>query len=199
MTQDLCALSPDIIRAIERDLLIETPLAPADLLFVFGTHVGVAEFLEVIEGLWHRRLFNWVLVTGGVMGDDPRSEAEILAEGMLAMGVPAERVILEETATNTGENVIFSLPLIDQHLGLGNVGSLIAVGKYYSSARYLMTLERHWPEVKKMLASVHLHPHPREDWPHHEATRAKVLAEWRKLETYKRFGFIAPLPFQKGD
>lgn len=192
MTQDVRTLSPETIAAIERDLLIETPLAPADLLFVFGTHIGVPEFLEVIEGLWQRRLFNWVLVSGGVTGNESRTEAEILAEGMIALGVPPERIILEEAATNTGENVIYSLPIIDRHLGLSNVSSLIAVGKYYSSARYLMTLERHWPTVTKMLAPVHFHPHPREDWPHHPLTRQKVLSEWRKLEAYQKAGFIAP-------
>lgn len=184
----------DVIAAVERDLLIETPLEPADLLFVFGTRHGVSEFLQVIEALWRRELFRFALITGGATRGEAQTEAMVLGDGMAAFGFPRERLILEEAATNTGENVTFSLPLIEQRLGLANVKSLIAVGKYYTSARYLMTLQRHWPQVGKMMAPVHFHPHPRSAWHSDPASREKVLSEWKKLAPYTEAGFIAPWP-----
>lgn len=161
MPPKLPPLANEVIEAVHRDLLIRTELKPADLLFVFGTRHGVPEFLSVIEDLWRRGMFSTVLVTGGATPGGPRTEAAVLADGMSAFGLPADRVILEEQATNTGENVVFSLPLLERRLGLRNVRTLIAVGKYYTSARYLMTLQRHWPAVEKMLAPVHYHAHPR--------------------------------------
>ncbi|NEV03187.1 YdcF family protein, partial [Bradyrhizobium sp. UFLA 03-164] len=42
---------------------------------------------------------------------DHRSECEIIKAAMVARGVPAERILEEHRAQNTGENVIFSLPV----------------------------------------------------------------------------------------
>jgi uncharacterized SAM-binding protein YcdF (DUF218 family) len=194
MDQEPEPLDPSTIEAVHRELLITTDLKRADLLFVFGIRHGVPEFLAVIEELWRRGLFSTALVTGGLTSGNERTEAEVLAEGMIAIGIPQARIMLEERATNTGENVVFSLPIIDRYLGLHNIRSLIAVGKYFTSARYLMTLQRHWPSVEKMLAPVHYHRHAPEDWPLEAESRAKVLREWRKLAAYEQAGFIAPWP-----
>ncbi|MDQ0463971.1 uncharacterized SAM-binding protein YcdF (DUF218 family) [Caulobacter ginsengisoli] len=180
-----------LIDTIERELLVRTRLAPADLLFVFGTRHGVAEFIEAIADLWRRGYFKAAIVTGGPTLGEARTEAEVISAGMAAAGVPAEVILTEHRATNTGENVIFSLPIIDAELGLRNVRSLIAVGKHCTSVRYLMTLERHWPEVDKMLAPVSHYGHAAEEWHLHPASRDRVLLEWRKLGPYRDAGFIA--------
>jgi uncharacterized SAM-binding protein YcdF (DUF218 family) len=194
MDDRLEPLDPRVIEAVHRELLITTDLKPADLLFVFGTLHGVPQFLAVIENLWRKGMFRWALLTGGPTAGEPKTEAALLADGMAMMGVPRDRVLLEERATNTGENVIFSLPIIERSLGLNNVRSLIAVGKYFSSARYLMTLQHHWPAVEKMLAPVHFHDHGPADWHMHAESRAKVLSEWRKLSAYQEAGFISQWP-----
>lgn len=187
-------LDPSVIEHVQRELLVTTELKPADLLFVFGTRHGLPEFLAVIEDLWRRDMFSYALVTGGATLGDPATEAKVLRDGMVAFGVDPDRIMLEERATNTGENVTLSLPIIDMTLGLENVRSLIAVGKLFTSARYLMTLERYWPDVEKMLAPVHVDRHPPQEWHAHAESREKVLAEWGKLEAYKNAGMIAPWP-----
>jgi uncharacterized SAM-binding protein YcdF (DUF218 family) len=189
-------LESHVIAAVQGELLIGTDLKPADLLFVFGTRHGVPQFLTVIEDLWRNGLFKYVLVTGGPTLGEQRTEAAVLADGMIAMGIPLNSILMEERAINTGENVTFSLPIIDARLGLDNVRSLIAVGKYYTSARYLMTLQRHWPSVEKMLAPVHYHDHAPADWHAHARSRAKVMSEWRKIAAYQAAGFISPWPAQ---
>ena len=194
MDDRLEPLDPRVIEAVHRELLVTTDLKPADLLFVFGTLHGVPQFLAVIENLWRTGMFRWALLTGGRMPGAPKTEAAVLADGMAMMGVPQDRILLEERATNTGENVTFSLPIIERRLGLDNVHSLIAVGKYFSSARYLMTLQRHWPVVEKMLAPVHYHDHDPAEWHMHAESRAKVLSEWRKIAAYQEAGFISQYP-----
>ena len=45
--------------------LIETPLRPADLLFVFGTRADVAERVDEACRLWREGYFRWAIVSGG--------------------------------------------------------------------------------------------------------------------------------------
>ena len=71
-------------------------------------------------------------------------------------GMPSSAILTETKATNTGENVAFSLPILEHEIGLHQIDTLIAVGKLCSSRRYLMTLQRHWPEVIKMLLPISL-------------------------------------------
>ncbi|QDY68621.1 YdcF family protein [Qingshengfaniella alkalisoli] len=189
----LAGLNPVLVDRINRELLIETPLKPVDLCIVFGTRNGEEAFADEVARLWRRRLFRSLLITGGPTQGVSRSEATILHDLIRERGVPVEDAMLEHHATNTGENVIYSLPVIEQRLGLATVRSVIAVGKFWTSARYLMTLQRHWPSVTKMLASVHFHPVPRDCWMQHDLVREKVVEEWHKLARYKALGYIADL------
>ena len=187
-------IDTDLVSRINNEHLINTTLKPADLLFVFGTREGVDEFVDVIDDLWRRNMFTWSVVSGGPTGGVAESEADIISRRMIGRGIPPRRIMTEHAAMNTGENVTHSLPIIDSRLGLGNIRSLIAVGKLCTSRRYLMTLERHWPEVEKMLAPVNWFGVPRSDWALHAHSRARVLAEWRKIEPYKALRFIADWP-----
>lgn len=188
------ALTDDLIHTINSRHLVQTPLAPADLLFVFGTRHGVVEFVDRAAELWRRGYYRWAIVSGGPTPGGPQDEAAVLSQLMVEAGVPSDVILTEHAATNTGENVVFSLPILQSRLGLDNIKSVIALGKVCTSARYLMTLERHWPGVRKMLAPVNYFPHPVEEWPRRPEMRAKVLAEWRKIEPYKAAGYIVDLP-----
>ena len=192
MSEEL-VLTEALIAQINRRHLVRTPLEPADLLFVFGTRHGVDAFVDRAAELWRQGFYRWALVSGGLTPGDVEDEATVLSRLMIEAGVPGEVILSEHAATNTGENVAFSLPILESRIGLGNIGSVIALGKVCTSARYLMTLERHWPQVRKMLAPVNYFDHPVEDWPVHPQMRAKVLAEWRKIEPYKAAGYIVEL------
>jgi uncharacterized SAM-binding protein YcdF (DUF218 family) len=187
-------ISDDLVRSINARHLVTTPLRPADLLFVFGTREGVDEFVEAITELWRNGFCRHILISGGPTWNNDDAEAFVLRRGIIGAGVPESVILLEPRATNTGENVIFSLPIIDAQLGRKNIRSLIALGKVCTSVRYLMTLQRHWPEVEKMLFAVNYFGHPIEAWPQHAITRERILREWRKLEPYKAAGFIADWP-----
>ena len=98
--------------------LISTPIKPADLLFVFGTREDVARRVEEAFRLWREGLFRWSIVSGGATPGSELSECEIIKAAMVARGIPPERILEERRATNTGENVIFSLPILEAALGL---------------------------------------------------------------------------------
>ena len=122
------------------------------------------------------------------------SECAIITEKMIARGIPANIILREDRAMNTGENVIFSLPIIDAAIGLANIRSVICLGNTWTARRYPMTLHRHWPEVKKMLVTVDSFETPRPLWHTDPEFRRRVLAEWDKIDPYKARGFIAQWP-----
>ena len=174
--------------------LIDTPLKPADLLFVFGTREDVGRRVDEAARLWREGMFRWSIVSGGVTPGSALSECGIIKAAMVARGIPPERILEEHRSTNTGENVIFSLPILESALGLNNIHSVICLGNTWTARRYPMTLQRHWPEVEKMLITVDSFDTPRSRWHTDPEFRRRVLAEWDKIEPYKARGFIAEWP-----
>jgi uncharacterized SAM-binding protein YcdF (DUF218 family) len=187
----------DVIAAINAQHLVATPLRPADLLFVFGTRQDVDERVEEAFRLWRTGYFRWAVVSGGVTPDSKLSECEIIADAMIARGIPTEIILREDRAMNTGENVIFSLPIIDAALGLNNIRSVICLGNTWTARRYPMTLHRHWPEVEKMLVMVDSFATPRRLWHTDAEFSRRMLAEWDKIAPYKAKGFIAEWPVDR--
>lgn len=128
-------------------------LAPADLLFVLGSHdLRVAEHAA---DLFQRKLAPRVVLSGGfgVRKASPweQSEAEMFAEVMRQRGVPESAMLLESRSTNTGENVRFTRELLAAH-GIA-VRSVIAVQKPYMERRTFATIRKQWPEVALRVSS----------------------------------------------
>jgi len=186
--------SVEEIAEINRAHLIDTPLQPADLLFMFGTREDVALRADTAGRLWRQGYFRWSIVSGGATAGSEQSECTIIKAAMVAAGIPADRILEEHRALNTGENVILSLPIIDAALGLHNVRRVICLGNTWTARRYPMTLHRHWPEVEKMLLTVDSFATPRALWHTDPEFRRRMLHEWDKIEPYKARGFIAEWP-----
>ena len=184
------------IDAINARHLIATPLVPADLLFVFGTREDVGRRVDEACRLWREGMFRWSIVSGGLTPGSPLSECEIIRSAMVAKGIPPERILEEHGSTNTGENVIFSLPIIEAAIGLASIRSVICLGNSWTARRYPMTLQRHWPEVEKMLITVDTFDTPLALWHTNPAFRLRILSEWDKIEPYLEKGFIAKWPVE---
>jgi uncharacterized SAM-binding protein YcdF (DUF218 family) len=176
--------------------LIETGLKPADLLFVFGTREDIDQRVDEACRLWRAGFFRWSIVSGGVTPGSTLSECAVIKAAMVACGIPAEKTLEEHRAMNTGENVMFSLPIIDAALGLKNIRSVICLGNTWTARRYPMTLHRHWPDVEKMLVTVDSFATPRALWHTDPEFRRRMLCEWDKIEPYRAKGFIAEWPVQ---
>ena len=58
------------------------------------------------------------VVSGGRGDDEPMTEARAMYDALVALGIPPERIWLEEKATSTWENITFSLDLIEEKTGL---------------------------------------------------------------------------------
>ena len=53
------------------------------------------------------------VVSGGRGPNEPRTEAEVMREYLLEQGIPEERILTEDRAQNTQQNIRFSMELID--------------------------------------------------------------------------------------
>jgi uncharacterized SAM-binding protein YcdF (DUF218 family) len=182
------------IAEINAKHLISTPIKSADLLFMFGTREDVERRVDEAVRLWREGLFRWSIVSGGVTPGSKLSECEIIKTAMVARGIPPERIFEEHRAMNTGENVIFSLSVLEAAIGLKNIQGVICLGNSWTARRYPMTLHRHWPEVEKMLITVDSFETQLALWHTDPVFRTLVLSEWDKIEPYKARGFIAEWP-----
>ena len=88
-----------------------------------------------------------VLTGGSVRQPDELNEAEHHRDLLLAAGVPADAIILENRSSSTEENVLFALPLIEQRCP--SPRSVIAVVKR-NHRRALVTLARHAPSLDRI-------------------------------------------------
>jgi uncharacterized SAM-binding protein YcdF (DUF218 family) len=168
-------------------------LAKADAILVLGSHdTRVAERAARIF------LDGWapLVVFSGHLGALTkerwnRSEAEIFAEVAASLGVPRERMLIEDRSTNTGENVAFTRRLLSEN-GL-SVSRAIAVQKPYMERRTLATFHARWPELDVIVTSPQLDWH---DYPNEQITRDDVIqimvGDLQRLLLYAQKGWSEP-------
>jgi uncharacterized SAM-binding protein YcdF (DUF218 family) len=128
-------------------------VAKADAIVVLCSHdLAVAErgaqlFLE-----------GWapLLILSGGLGAITRHlwtepEADKFAAVAIRMGVPRDRILIENQSTNTGENVAFTRRLLqDRKLDLHKI---IVVQKPYMERRSYATFKKVWPELDVIVTS----------------------------------------------
>ncbi len=143
----------DAIEILWNHLRLGRALAPADLILVPGhADLRCAAFAARLHraGLAPRLVFSGASgrSTAGLFRE---SEAAAFARVARAHGVPDDAILLEDRATNTGENVRFTRDLLAR-AGIA-ARRVIAVQKPYAERRALATLALHWPEADFTLAS----------------------------------------------
>jgi uncharacterized SAM-binding protein YcdF (DUF218 family) len=168
-------------------------LAKADCIIALGSHdTRVAErAAEVFLGGWAP-----LLVCSGHLGSLTgamwtRSEAEVFADVAVGLGVPRDRILIEDRSTNTGENVDFSRQLLE---GKGlPPRKAIAVQKPYMERRTLATFRQRWPELEVVVTSPLI---AFDDYATLEIRKDDVITilvgDLQRLIVYGRKGWSAP-------
>ncbi|WP_030806266.1 YdcF family protein [Streptomyces sp. NRRL F-2799] len=126
---------------------------PADVAIGLGSHdLGVATHSAE---MYRAGLFPTLVFTGGnsptTVGVFPRGEAVHFREHALGLGVPAEAILLEPHAGNTGQNITLSREVIAA-AGL-TPATVMLVCKPYMERRSYATARKLWPEVELLCAS----------------------------------------------
>ena len=128
-------------------------LAKADAILVLCSHdVRVAERgAQLFLDGWAPLL----IFSGGLGAITKRlwrePEADQFAEIAAGMGVPRDRILVENRSTNTGENIIFTKQLLAER-GLAP-GRFLLVQKPYMERRSYATFRKQWPEKDLLVTS----------------------------------------------
>jgi uncharacterized SAM-binding protein YcdF (DUF218 family) len=165
-------------------------LEKADAILAMGSHD-----LRVAERAAELFLENWapLLIVSGGLGNLTREiwdrpEADQFAEIAVRLGVPPEKVVVENRSTNTGENVRFTKELLAQlHL---NPRTFILVHKPYMERRAYATFRQVWPEKPALATSPQI---SLEDYPTQEIPKDKVIGimvgDLQRIRLYPARGF----------
>ncbi|MEV0962485.1 YdcF family protein [Streptomyces sp. NPDC059017] len=126
---------------------------PCSVAIGLGSHdLGVA---DTTADLYHRGFAPLIVFTGATSRTTrdrmPRGEAEHYRERVLELGVPADAILVDPNARNTGENIRFSRALLAER-GI-DVSSVLLVSKPYEERRAYATARKLWPEVEIVSAS----------------------------------------------
>lgn len=124
-----------------------------DVAVVLGSHdLGVA---ACAADLYHRGFFPRMVITGAnspsTLARFPRGEAVHYREHALGLGVPDEAILVEDRATNTGENLRFARALLERE-GI-TAESVMLVSKPYMERRAHATARVLWSEADTVCAS----------------------------------------------
>ncbi|MFE6091711.1 YdcF family protein [Streptomyces massasporeus] len=126
---------------------------PCSVAIGLGSHdLGVA---DTTAALYRDGMAPLIVFTGATSRTTrdrmPRGEAEHYRERALEFGVPADAILVEPNARNTGENITFSRALLADR-GI-EVSSVLLVCKPYEERRAYATARKLWPDVEWICAS----------------------------------------------
>lgn len=176
------------------DFLSDCPPPPAraDFLLVLGSHD--LRVPDHAAALFRAGVAPFVLCTGGygkmTEGTFPKPEGMLFAERCVKQGVPESCILIEDKATNTGENFSFSKQLVQDR----SVKTGIAVCKPYMAKRAWAAGTRQWPEVDWSVSAPAL---PFAEYAPDETALMQEIelmaGDLQRLRVYAEKGYQAPV------
>lgn len=178
-----------------QEMTLHSPLAPASCIIVLGsvdirsaTHgaalmlAGFAPYI-VFSGNCGRN-------TEGVF---TATEAQLFAEQARLVGVAQEQILLEPRATNTGENVKFSMALLAERNI--DVQQVILVHKDFATKRAYATFKQHFPDIPVMVTGPNL---SYADYPNDSIDKELLIntlvGDMQRIKRYPELGYQIAMP-----
>ncbi|WP_279330924.1 YdcF family protein [Streptomyces sp. OS603R] len=126
---------------------------PCSVAIGLGSHdLGVA---DTTADLYHRGMMPLIVFSGATSRTTrhrmPRGEAEHYRERAIDLGVPADAILVEPRARNTGENIRYSRALLEKRQT--SVSSVLLICKPYEERRAYATARKLWSDVEWVCAS----------------------------------------------
>jgi uncharacterized SAM-binding protein YcdF (DUF218 family) len=172
-------------------------LTHADAILVLCSHDTI-----VAERAAELFLQGWapILIFAGGLGSITRHfwrdpEADQFARIAIAMGVPAERVMIENRSTNTGENILFTKQLLlERQL---DPQTFILVQKPYMERRSYATFKKLWPEKDVIVTSPRMTMDEYLSAGSHDALSSDdiisiMVGDLQRIRLYPKRGFQIP-------
>lgn len=191
-------LQPEEIEHITQTVFVASEFQPAELLFIFGTSTIDNEILKSVARDCLQGRFSKVLVTGlsGRLYDETgKPVARIMRDELIARGVPSDIILVQDRSTNTLEDVVFSLDVLEKHDIFPE--SIAFLCKAHHSGRCLRTLIKFFPSQTlspiTYLAEYEGVKVSKADWYKHPVSRGRVYGEYLRIIKYTERGDIADL------
>ncbi len=169
---------------------LQQPLKKSDCILVLGNfdirtaQYGAKLFIEGYAPL---------MVFSGNKSESNRNlwevpEARVFANEAMHLGVPKDKILLEEKATNTGENILFTKQLLEEK-GL-NIESFIVVQKPFMLRRVYTTFLKQWPGKEIIMSAPQL---SFEEYPNHVLSKNYIInilvGDTQRIKLYPEKGF----------
>jgi uncharacterized SAM-binding protein YcdF (DUF218 family) len=151
---EIAAVSPiDRYARIVWDYLrLRASIQPSTVILGLGSHeIRVAECAAqlYLAGYGEHLMFSGGYGLG-TSGRFTEPEARVFARRAIQLGVPADQILIEETATNTGGNITLGAKLLAER-GV-HPESVLLVTKPYMERRAWATFKKQWPSPQPLVA-----------------------------------------------
>jgi uncharacterized SAM-binding protein YcdF (DUF218 family) len=189
------ALSRTEIQEISNVVFAPSSPRRSDLLLIFGAPASSGRWSAAAQ-LLHEGLASRALATGGAPYRDGSavSEAEGIRSALVTAGVQPSAVLIEERSTNTLENVLLSIELLDSLDARPK--SLLFYCKSHHSGRVWRTLSKCLPGVPLSCATYDAvyagTSVSANSWTRSDLAVRRVLAEFERIQVYAARGDIDP-------
>ena len=172
----------------------------SDCIVVLGSHD--TRVAERGAELFLDKYAPYILFSGNIgrltygIFDEP--EADKFAKIAIEMGVPENRIIIENKSTNTGENLLFSYKLLKK----ANIPTknIILVQKPYMQRRAYCTFKKQWPDKKSKVFvtsfQISLEEYPNEKISLENAINI-IVGDTQRIMLYPKKGFAIPQKIPK--
>ena len=124
---------------------------------------------------------NWTIGKWG------SSEARVFANHALALGIPDTDIILEQKATNIGENIQFSRSIVNDLLS--NTKEIILVTKPQTTRRAYATFKAFWPEMPVLLSAPPIMLEDVAEGMNIDSLIHELVGDTERVIHYPQFGF----------
>ncbi len=178
-------MQSESIKKITNFIFKETKIPnKVDLIFVLGN--DFEEQMKDVFKLYKKGVSKKILISGFGDTDITRSESSILKEYGISLGIPENVFILEEHASNTKQNIQFSVPIIGKEFNSKNLKSILFVCKSFHAQRVFMTAKNFLPKNLKLFFYPIIDERniTKNNWYKNENSKFIVLNELKKIGEY---------------
>jgi uncharacterized SAM-binding protein YcdF (DUF218 family) len=173
-------------------LCLHAPIQPSTVILGLGSHeIRVAERAAqlYLAGYGEHLLFSGGYGLG-TSGRFTAPEAQVFARRAIQLGVPADQILTEETATNTGANVTLAAKLLAER-GM-RPRSILLVTKPYMERRAWATFKKQWPSPQPQVTVTS----PQIDYDHYfvgaypKSQEIRImLGDMQRIKEYPKFRY----------
>lgn len=161
----------------------------ANIILVFGNRLTLKNRVEKAVELYKKGCARKILFSGGYTNGEEGSEAKLMHDLAISLGVCKEDILIEDKSLYTTENVIASMFVLEREFKLCNINRIIVVTTNLHIKRCELTLERYMTNwIKFFYCSDGFVENATEELK--IQLKKKKIIEAKKLITYAKAGYI---------